>query len=39
MTSTKKTMRQAKALLKMFAASRKPQKVSPYVRMAKALVG
>ncbi len=39
MTNMKKTLRQAKALLKMFRDTRRPVKESPYVRMAKALVG
>lgn len=33
-----KTIRRAKALLKMFERSRRPLRMSPYVRMAKAMV-
>ncbi len=39
MTNQRKIMRQAKALLKMFAEARRPLKPeSPYVRMAKVMV-
>lgn len=38
MTNMKRTMRQAKALLRMFKDSRRPVKTSPYVRMAKVMV-
>jgi hypothetical protein len=39
MTNTQKTLRQAKALLKLFAKARMPSKESPYVKMARVIVG
>jgi hypothetical protein len=38
MTNTKKTLREARALLTMFAKNREPLRESPYVRMAKVIV-
>jgi hypothetical protein len=34
----KKAIREAKAMLKIFAKNRQPVKESPYVRMAKVIV-
>lgn len=37
-TDTEKAIREAKAILKIFAKNRQPLKESPYVRIAKVIV-